>query len=195
MPSSASGTKPPPTGAVLDLNKEKERMELLSHFTGSNDSLLRLLLLCRQHGEVATEAALEAATKVVEEENSLAQKALAVEKTKKLRTEQLSCEAQVAENKRKTLLLEAENAKMEAKRQEEEARQKLEAAMEAEEVRNQASKKAAEAAEAAHAAEVLRRNMEAAPVTPPLQPLDSVMILGLKIFTMECHQGVAQHAN
>lgn len=175
-PAMGSGVKPP--AAVVDLREEHEQAQLLSHFTGNNDKLLQLLILCRQFGDACTEAALEAANNLVKDEASLKAKALAVEKSKRLEEEQRSTEAQRAEDKRKELMLKAEQAKMEAEKQAAEAEKNLEGARAAEAARNEATKKAAEAAEAAQTAVTLRKTMVHCPEGDPPALSDAVMILG-----------------
>ena len=176
--SSSSGAKPS-TAVMVDLTEEREQVQLLSHFTGGSDKLLQLLILCRQHGDVCTEVALQAARDLVKDEANLKAKALAVEKSKRLEEEQQPTEAQRAEVQRKELMLKVELAKQEAQRQAAEAEKSLKAAKAAEDARNEATKKAAEAAEAAQTAEALRKTIVQAADGQPEQVMnDAVMILG-----------------
>ena len=99
------------------------------------DNLLRLLLLCRQYGDAATEAALEAASRVATEESTLAETAVEVEKKKSMEEEQFVSEAKKAEKERHDLLLEAEKALMEH-------RLKTNAAKAAEAARDDAARRA-----------------------------------------------------
>ena len=111
-PSSSSRT--PSFDDGIDVAEEKEHLQLLSLMTGNNDKLLKLLLLCRQYGDAATHAALEAASAVASEEANLTEIAKEMEKKKREEQLQASDKASKAEEERKLLLVEAKKAKKES---------------------------------------------------------------------------------
>lgn len=167
---SSGGSGMPSSAGGIDVGKEQEQLQLLSLFTGNNDNLLRLLLLCRQYGDAATSAALEAASAVASEEANLTETAREIEKKKRQEHLQATKAAEKAEEERTLLVTEADNFA-------EQAAKKLEAAKAAAAARNDAAKAAAEAAEAAETAEAVRLRTIAS-TGGELPQLDGVMILG-----------------
>ena len=139
--------------------------------------LLKLLLLCRQYGDAATHAALEAASAVASEEANLTEIAKEMEKKKREEQLQASDKASKAEEERKLLLVEAKKAKKESESLASQAAKKMEAANAAAAARNDAVKKAAEAAEAAETAQALS-SRKVASMGMELPQMDDVMILG-----------------